>query len=200
MSWVLPIKPVWCYFTWNDPLRPLPPVFFSPCTKPLSDHTWNMLSRHPIPSYVATQKRWKRCKSLLERASPCPVRSSPHTTSFILPDSPANPWGPNSHVQDCPWSPGIPHGNHLRLSNPPRATRPRIQVPSTRHRQFAFTIRLSHFGTNCRLRQSTHSRWNLSRHSWMPTGSPCSLKYPSNPPPLTTHSLSTHPPTQKLTP
>ncbi len=36
-----------------------------PCTKPLSDHTWNMLSRQPIPSYAATQKRWKRCKSLL---------------------------------------------------------------------------------------------------------------------------------------
>ncbi len=43
----------------------LTPVFFSPCTKPLSDHTWNMLSRQPIPSYAATQKRWKRCKSLL---------------------------------------------------------------------------------------------------------------------------------------
>ncbi len=29
----------------------------------------------------------------------------------------------------------------------------------------------------------------------MPTGSPCSPKYPSNPPPLTVHSLSTHRPT-----
>ncbi len=45
--------------------------------------------------------------------------------------TPANLWGPFSHVQDYPWSPGIPHGNHLCLSNPPRATRPRIQVPPT---------------------------------------------------------------------
>ncbi len=46
---------------------------------------------------------------------------------------------------------------------------------------------LSHFGTTCRLRQPTHPWWNPSRHSWMPTGSPCSPKYPSNPPPPTTH-------------
>ncbi len=30
-------------------------------------------------------------------------------------------------------------------------------------------------------------------YSWMSTGSPCSTKHPSNPPPLTAHPLSTHP-------
>ncbi len=44
---------------------------------------------------------------------------------------PVNPWRPYSHVQDYPWSPGIPHGVHLRTSNPKRATRPRPQVPPT---------------------------------------------------------------------
>ncbi len=60
--------------------------------------------------------------------------------------TPANPWGPNSHVQDYPWSPGIPHGIYLRLSNPPRATRPRIQVPPTAMLYAPSPIRLHHSG------------------------------------------------------
>ncbi len=51
----------------------------------------------------------------------------------------------------------------------------------TRRHQFAFTIRALPF-------------WN-KLPAEMPTGSPCSPKNPSNPPPLTTHSLSTHRPT-----
>ncbi len=66
-----------------------------------------------------------------ERASTCPVWSSPQTASSILHRTPANPWSPNSHVQDYPWSLGIPHGVHLCTSNPQRATRPRLQVPPT---------------------------------------------------------------------
>ncbi len=34
----------------------------------------------------------------------------------------------------------------------------------------------------------------LSRHYWMPTGSPCSLTCPSNPNPPIAHSLNTHQP------
>ncbi len=37
----------------------------------------------------------------------------------------------NTHVQDYPWSPGIPHGVHLRTFNPQRASQPRQQVPLT---------------------------------------------------------------------
>ncbi len=43
----------------------LTPIFFLPLNKTLSDRTWNMLFKQPIPSYVATQRHWKRCKSLL---------------------------------------------------------------------------------------------------------------------------------------
>ncbi len=44
---------------------------------------------------------------------------------------------------------------------------------------------------------STSPRWNLSKHSWISTGSPFSPKYPSNRPPLTNYSLSIHRPTLK---
>ncbi len=64
-SLVLPKKPVRYRFTLNDPLRPLPPVFFSTCTTPLSDHILSMLFKQPISSYTTTQWHWKRCKSLL---------------------------------------------------------------------------------------------------------------------------------------
>ncbi len=144
MSSVLPIKPVGCYFTWNDPLRPLLPVFFSPCTKHLCDPG---NPSHPMPRRRSAGKGAKACFEVRDRASPCPVRISPHTTSFILPDSPANPWGLYSYVQDYPWSPGIPHGNHLRLSNPLRATRLRIQVPPTAMLYAPSPIRLHHSGS-----------------------------------------------------
>ncbi len=58
----------------------------------------------------------------------------------------ANPWGPNSHVQDYPWSPGIHHGVHVRLYNPARATRPRIQVPPTAMLYAPSPIRLHYSG------------------------------------------------------
>ncbi len=94
---------------------------------------------------------WRRgtgkvCSEVREKASQCPVWSSPQTTSYILPHTLANPWGPNSHVQDYWWSPGIRHGVHLRLSNPPRATRPRIQVPQIAMLYTPSPIRLHHSG------------------------------------------------------
>ncbi len=78
--------------------------------------------------------------------------SSPQTASSILPHKPANPWRPNSHVQDYPWSPGIPHGVQLHTSNPQRSTQPHRQVPPTptRRRQFAFTIRSVPFWSKLR--------------------------------------------------
>ncbi len=76
------------------------------------------------------------------------TKRRPHTTSFSLPDSPANPWGAYCHVQDYPWSPGIPHGNHIRLSNPPRATRPCFQVPPTAMLYAPSPIRLHHSGSS----------------------------------------------------
>ncbi len=82
-----------------------------------------------MPQHRGTGKGAKACYEVRERASPCPIWSSPQTTSSILPHTPTNPWGPNSHVQDYPWSPGIPHCVHLRLFNPPRVTWPRIQAP-----------------------------------------------------------------------
>ncbi len=103
-------------------------------------------SSHPMPRCRSAGKGAKAYFEVRERASPCPVWSSPHTTSFILPDTPANPWGPNSHVQDYPWSHGIPHGIHLRLSNPPRATRSRIHVPPTAMLYAPSPIRLHHSG------------------------------------------------------
>ncbi len=48
MSSVLPIKPIGCCFTLNNPSRPSPPVFLSPCTNFLSDHILTMLFKHPI--------------------------------------------------------------------------------------------------------------------------------------------------------
>ncbi len=51
MSSVLPIKPVGCCCCrWNDPLRPLPPIFFSLCTKHSSGHILNILFNQPILS------------------------------------------------------------------------------------------------------------------------------------------------------
>ncbi len=63
----------------------------------------------------------------------------------ILPHTPANPWGPNSHVQNYPWSPGIPWRPPC-LSNPPRATRPHIQVPPTAMLYAPSPIRLHRSG------------------------------------------------------
>ncbi len=101
---------------------------------------------HPMPRRRSTEKGAKACFEVRERASPCPLGSNPQITSSILPHTPANPWGPNSHVKDYPWPPGIPHGVHLRLSNPPRATRPPIRVPPTAMLNAPSPIRLHHSG------------------------------------------------------
>ncbi len=85
-------------------------------------------------SAFLTPKHWKRAEArseVRERASACPVWSSSQTASSILPHRPTNPWRPSNHVQDYPWSHGIPHGVRLRTSNPHRATRPHLQVPPT---------------------------------------------------------------------
>ncbi len=99
-----------------------------------------------MPRRRGTGKGAKACFGVREGTSPCPVWSSPQTTSSILPHTPSNPMGPNSHVQDYPRSPGIPHGVHLRLSNLPRATRPHIQVPPTAKLYAPSPIRLHHSG------------------------------------------------------
>ncbi len=52
-------------FFWNYPSRPLPPEFSSSFTRFLSGHALNMLLKHPLPSYPATQRHWKRCRSSL---------------------------------------------------------------------------------------------------------------------------------------
>ncbi len=65
MSPVLPIVPVGCCFTWNDPSRPLPPVFFSPCTKRSFAHILHILFKPPIPSYAVASRHWKRCTNSL---------------------------------------------------------------------------------------------------------------------------------------
>ncbi len=66
---------------------PCPP-HFPPCTKFLWGHTLNMLFKHHLPSYPATQKHWKRCRSSLwkscERAVACPVWSSSSRTPPVL--------------------------------------------------------------------------------------------------------------------
>ncbi len=87
----------------------------------------------PKPSITAIHQKSRQYfqHSLNERASARRVWSSCQTASSILPHTPANPWRPNIHVQDCPWSSGIPHDVHLRKSNQLRATRPRLQVPPT---------------------------------------------------------------------
>ncbi len=72
--------------------------------------------------------------------------SSPQTGSSILPHKPAIPWRPNSHVQDYPWSPGIPHGVQLHTSNPQRSTQPRLQVPPTAMMYAPSPIRLHDSG------------------------------------------------------
>ncbi len=151
MSSVLPVKPAGCCFTWNDPLRPLPPVFTPPPpvqnihpTTPGICYSSN--PSHPMPRHRGTRKGAKACSEVPERVSPCPSNSSPQTTSSILPHTPASPWGPNGHVQDYPWSPGLPHGVRLRLSNPPRATQPRNQVPPTATLYAPSPIRLHHSG------------------------------------------------------
>ncbi len=43
----------------------LTPSVFSSLTQFLSGHTLNMLFKHPIPSYTATQRHWKRCRTWL---------------------------------------------------------------------------------------------------------------------------------------
>ncbi len=106
-----------------------------------------ILSDKWIKGAKVARKGVKACFEVRERASQWPVWSSPQTTSSILPHTPAKQWGPYRHVQDYPWSPGIPHGNHLRLSKPPRATRPRIQVPLTAMLYAPSPIRLHHSGS-----------------------------------------------------
>ncbi len=99
---------------------------------------------------------------------------------------------------NSPWSPP----SHTQLVNGYAAT----PISSTNTGVVAdVTImlspfELSHFGTNCRLRWSTHPQWNPSRHSWTPTGSPCPPKYPYYPSPPTTHPSAYIDPRNKLTP
>ncbi len=99
-----------------------------------------------MPWRRGTAKSAKACFEVHERASTWPVWSSPQITLSLLPHTPVNPWGPNSHVQDYPWFPGLPHDVHLRLSNPPRTTLPRIQVTPTARLYAPSPIRLHHSG------------------------------------------------------
>ncbi len=57
---------------------------------------------HPMPRRKGTGKCAEACSEVRERASACPVRSSPQTASSIIPHTPANSWRPNSHMQDYP--------------------------------------------------------------------------------------------------
>ncbi len=130
-------------------LTPLPQYFSSPVQNiypTIPGICYSSNPSHPMPRRRGTGKSAKACSEVRERASPCPVWSSRQTTSSILPHTPPNPWVRNSHAQDYLWSLGIPHGIHLRLSNPPRATRPRIQVPSTAMLYAPSPIRFYHSG------------------------------------------------------
>ncbi len=134
MSLAQPIKSVGCCFTWKNPSWPLPPVFSYPGTKFVSGHILNMLFKQPIPSYPATQRHWKRCRSSLWiswKDFDMSRMKQLSNSLFILSYTPANPWRSNIDVQDYPWSSGIPHGVHLRTSDPQRTTRSRLQVPPT---------------------------------------------------------------------
>ncbi len=65
MSPALLIKPVGCYFIWNDPSCPLLLAFVCPGTKSSFGHVQNMLHKHPLLPYPATQRLWKRYRSSL---------------------------------------------------------------------------------------------------------------------------------------
>ncbi len=65
----------------------------------------------------------------------------------------------------------------------------------TRRRQFAFTIWAAPFWNKLPAEIVNAPSVKSFKTLWMPTGSPCSPKYPSNPTSFTTHSLSTHRPT-----
>ncbi len=93
-----------------------------------------------------------------------------------------SPWSPPSHTQPV----------NGYAATPISSTNTDV-VPDVANTLSPFG--LSHLETNCWLRWSVHPQRNPSRHSWAPTGSPCSPKYPYNPSPPTTHPLSIHWPT-----
>ncbi len=133
--------PVGCCFAWNDPSRPLLPVFFSPCKKNYPATSWICYSNtpsYPIDRiYPAKQRHWKKsveaCSEVRQRVS------------TILSYTLANPWRFNIHVQDQPWSSGIPHGVHVHTPNSKglrgHAYKFHQQRCCNRRRQYAFTIR-----------------------------------------------------------
>ncbi len=99
-----------------------------------------------MPRRRGTGKGAKVRYEVRERASVCPIRSSSQIASHILSQTMVNPRRLNSHVQDYPWSPGIPHGIHFRTSNSQRATRPRLQVSPTAMLYAPLSIRLHNLG------------------------------------------------------
>ncbi len=137
------------------------------------------LFMHPIPCYTATQRHWKKCRSLLQ-SSLKGLRHIPYEATLS--------YTPTTQCAKSPMASMESTFTHLTHVGPRgHAYRFHQQRYCTRRRQYAFTLRAAPF-------------WNKltlpSRHSWTPIGSPCS-QYSYNPPPPTTHSLCTHWPTWK---
>ncbi len=111
---------------------------------------YSSTSSHPIPRRRGTGKVTEARFEFRERASACPVWSSPQTASSILPYTPANPWWPNNHVQKLPmvsWNSPWRPPSHIQPAKGYEATPPSstncdaVRAVANSPSQF----RLSHF-------------------------------------------------------
>ncbi len=86
MSSALPLKTIGCCFTWNDPSRPLSPVFFSPCATfyPSTSRIWYSSSpSHSIPRRRGIGKGAEARSEVRGRALACPAWSILRLFSLI---------------------------------------------------------------------------------------------------------------------
>ncbi len=189
----LPIKPVRMLFCLKRSLAALTLNIFLPPVQnfypAVSLICYSCNPSHPIPRSRGIGKGENVCSEVREGVSALSVWSSSQTASSILPYTLANPWRPNCHVQDYPWSPGIPRGVHLRIANPQRATRPRLKFSPTEMLYPVSPIRLHNSG--CPILEQT-AGWNSPRTlgEIFQDTSGCPLAVPV---PRSTH-WSTHPP------
>ncbi len=177
---------------------PLPPIFFSSCTKHSSAHMLNIQFKQPIlcRDALALEKVQKHALKFVKGPRHVPYETVlKQVCLFSL--TLANPWRPNSHVQDYPWSLGISHGVHLRTSNPQMATPPRLQLPPTVMLYAPSPIRPHNSSCHILEQNTVPDSQRLLGEIFQnspgcPLVAPVPRSTPNNPPSLTTQSLSTH--------
>ncbi len=133
MSSSLPLKLVRCCFTGHNPWGPVPPVFFSPCTKFLFGHILNMAFRDAEASEKVQKLALTFVKGLLSHMKQLCSRSD---YSILH----------NGKSVTNPWSSGFRHGVPHHTSNSQKAMRPRLSVSLTEMLYPPSPIRFHHYG------------------------------------------------------